>query len=138
MEGQGTSQNGPISGPNVNLSASGSTSVSTPSTDSSAQLAPDKSKLPAVERKPDHLNTIVTTLCVVTFLPIPLLLAFGPKAFLWMGIVIFVVALIRLINSPVQLERPARPISDPVTAALRQRQASKDGSISPAAGTQSR
>lgn len=138
MESQSTGQSAPFGGANTNISATGSTSVLTPSTESSAQLAPDKSKLPVIERKTDHLNTIVTTLCVVTFLPVPLLLAFGPKAFLWMGLVICVVALIRLVNSPVQLERPVRQINDPVTAALRHGQASKDGAVSPAAGAQSR
>ena len=58
--------------------------------------SPNTSKLPVIERKVDHLNTIVTALCVIVFLPLPLLLTFGPKAFLWMGIVVCVVAVVRL------------------------------------------
>lgn len=85
--------------------------------------SPNTSKLPVIERKVDHLNTIVTALCVTVFLPIPLLLAFGPKAFLWMGVVVCIVAVVRLINSPVQLERRPAPASDPVTAAARAKKA---------------
>lgn len=94
--------------------------------ESTANLSPDTSKLPVVERKTDHLNTIVTTICVVTFLPLPLLLAFGLKSFLWMGIIICVVAVIRLINSPVQLPKPAPPVTDSVSAAMRQPQAVRE------------
>jgi hypothetical protein len=114
-----------ISQPANFLAANSQSPVPQPDTN----LRPDTSKLPTIERKTDHLNTIVTTLCVVTFLPLPLLLAFGLKSFLWMGIVICVVAVIRLINSPVQLQKPAPPVSDSVSAAMRQRHAVRESGI---------
>ncbi len=97
--------------------------------------SPNTSKLPVIERKVDHLNTIVTAICVIVFLPLPLLLTFGPKAFLWMGMVVCVVAVVRLINSPVQLERRPAPV-DPVTAALREKKAPGEiGVNSPSSGS---
>ncbi len=110
----------------------------TTTTDQAHSLSPNTSKLPVIERKPDHLNTIVTTLCVVTFLPLPLLLAFGPKSFLWMGILICIAAVIRLINSPVQLQRPAPPVNDSVSAASRQSQAIRTNGASSTIGSRPR
>ncbi len=98
--------------------------------------SPNTSKLPVVEKKVDHLNTIVTAVCVIVFLPLPLLLTFGPKAFLWMGIVVSIVAVVRLINSPVQLERRPAPIADPISAAARVHQAPAEiGVNSPSSGS---
>ena len=97
--------------------------------------SPNTSKLPVVERKVDHLNTIVTAICVIVFLPLPLLLTFGPKAFLWMGMVVCVVAVIRLINSPVQLERRPVPVVEPVSAATRVQQSPNEITVtSPTSG----
>ncbi len=75
--------------------------------------------LPTIEKRVDHLNTIVTAVAVMVFLPLPLLLAFGAKALVPMGAVVFVVAIIRLINSPVQLQRPSVQMLDPISAAAR-------------------
>lgn len=81
--------------------------------------SPKTSQLPTFERKVDHLSSIVSAVAVTAFLPIPLLLMFGAKALVPMGAVVFVVALIRLINSPIELERRPLPAGDPVAAAAR-------------------
>lgn len=96
-----------------------------------SSAAPNTSKLPALERKVDHLSTLVTATWVAFLLPLPLLLVFGAKALAPMGLVICLIAIVRFINSPVQLQVPTQA-SEPVTAAKSVASAPQDGAVSSA------
>ncbi|HEY9677749.1 MAG TPA: hypothetical protein V6C76_07055 [Drouetiella sp.] len=80
----------------------------------------DKSKLPPPpQRNVDPLNTVITVGKYVFFLVLPLLLAFGAKALIWMGLACVAFAIVRFINNPPQRQQPSAASPDPVAAGLR-------------------
>ena len=81
--------------------------------------SPAKSKIPVVEEHVDHLTTVIKAVAIIIFLPLPLFLVFGAKTFLWMGVIVMAVALVRFINSPVQVQRATVARPDPIAATVR-------------------
>ena len=61
----------------------------------------DRSKeLPVIAKKVDHLNSIATAIGFTFLIPVPLALAFGSKVLVPFGAIACIVAVIRFVNNP--------------------------------------